>query len=88
MANVSNFTSSHTVFKILNEMSYAMGIKSSKSGKVWFNCFANPNNLHDNDYTCFFYRNSVECINFIMQQPACTRHMQFAQAKDFNDAEK
>jgi len=28
MATISNFTSSHTLFKRLNEMSYAMGIDS------------------------------------------------------------
>ena len=49
MATVSNFTSSHTLFKRLNEMSYAMGIDSWKSGKVCYNRLADPNNLHDDD---------------------------------------
>ena len=45
MATVINFTSSHTLFKSLNEMSNAMGIDSWKSGKVSYNCLANPNNF-------------------------------------------
>jgi len=34
MRTISNFTSSHTLFKRWNEMSYAMGIDCWKSGKV------------------------------------------------------
>jgi len=67
MATVSNFTSSHTLFKRLNEMSYAMGIDSWKSGKVCYNHLADSNNLRDSDYTRFFNRNPVEWIEFLMQ---------------------
>jgi hypothetical protein len=67
MATVSNFTSSDTLFTRLNEMSYTMGIDSWKSSKVCYNCLADPNNLHDNVYTPFFYRNPVECIECLMQ---------------------
>ena len=88
MATISNFTSSHTLFKRLNEMSYAMGIDSWKSGKVCYNRLADPNNLRDDDYTRFFYRNPVECIEFLMQQPAFREHMSYAPAKEFNDAEE
>jgi hypothetical protein len=51
MATVSNFTLSHTLFKRLNEMSYAMCIDSRKSSKVCYNRLADPNNLRDDDYT-------------------------------------
>jgi len=44
-ATVSDFTSSHTSFKRLNQMSDPMGIDSWKSGKVNQNCLADPNNL-------------------------------------------
>jgi hypothetical protein len=59
MATVTNFTCSHTLFKRLNEMSYAMGIDSWKSGKMYYNCSADPNNLRDDDYRSFFYHNPV-----------------------------
>jgi hypothetical protein len=49
---------------------------------------ADPNNLRDDDYTRFFYRNPVECIEFLMQQPAFREHMLYAPAKEFNDAEE
>jgi len=71
MATVIIFTMSHTLFKSLNTMSYATGIDSWKSGKVRYNCLANPNNPCDNDYTCFFHRNPVECIEFLIQ--ACVQ---------------
>jgi len=88
MATVSNFTSSHTLFKRLNKMSYMMGIDSWKSGKVCENCLSDPNNLGDDDYTHFFYRNPVECIEFLMQQPPFSNHMSYAPAKEFNDAKE
>jgi len=80
MATVSNFTSSKTSFKRLNEMSCKMGIDSRKSGEVCYNCLADPNNLCDDDYTWFFYCNPVECIEFLMQQPAFREHMSYAAA--------
>jgi len=88
MATISNFALSHTSFKRLNEMSYAMGIESWKSGKVCCNCLPDANNLRDNDYTRFFYHNPVECIEFLMQQPAFREHISYAPAKEFNDAEE
>jgi len=69
-------------------MSYAMGIDSWKSGKVRYIRLADPNNLHDDDYTRFFYSNPVDCIEFLMQQPAFMEHMSYAPAKEFNDAEE
>jgi len=88
MATVSNFTSSYTVFKWLNAMSYAMRIDSWTSGTVWYNRLANPNNLRDDGDTQFFNRNPVECIEFLMQQPAFRQHMSYGPAKKFNDAEE
>ena len=88
IATVRILTSSYTWFKRLNEMSYAIGIDCWKSGKVCYNCLAVPNNLHDDDYPCFFGSNPVECIEFLMQHPAFGDHMSYASAKEFNDAEK
>jgi len=88
MATISNFTSSHTLFKMLNEMCCAMGIDSWKLGKVCYNRLPNPNNLRNDDYTCFLYHNPVECIEFLMQQPAFREHMSYAPAKEFNEAEE
>jgi hypothetical protein len=67
MATVSNFTPSHTLFKRLNKMCDAMGTNSSKSGKVYYNRLADPNTVPDDEYTRFFYRNRIECIEFPMQ---------------------
>jgi len=69
-------------------MSYIMGIDSWKSGKVSSNRLADPNSLRYNDYTCFFYRNPVECIEFLMQQPAFREHMSYAPGKEFTDTEE
>jgi len=66
MATVSNFTSSHTLFKRSHEMFYAMHIDSWKSGKVCNNHLVNPNNLRDDDYTRFFHCNPVEWNEFLM----------------------
>jgi len=65
IATVSNFTSSHTLFKRLNKMSYAMAINFSKSGKVCFNRLANTNIIPDDYNTPSFYRNPVGCIDFV-----------------------
>ena len=62
-----------------------MGIDSWKSGKVCHNRLPNPNNLRDDNYTLFCYRNPVECVEFLMQQPAFREHMSYAPAKEFND---
>ena len=88
MATVSNLSSSHTSFKRLNEMSYAIGIDSWKTGKVCCNCYPHPNNHHDDDFTHFFYCNPDECIEVLMQQPPFRENMSYAPAKEFNDAEE
>jgi len=88
IATISNFTLYHTLFKRLNKMSYMMGIDSWKSGNVCYNCLADPNNLHDDDSTCFLHCNPVDCIEFLMQQPAFRDHLSYAPAKEFNDAEE
>jgi len=66
----------------------AMGIDSWKSSKVCYNCSVDANNLRNDDYARFIYRNPVECIEFLMQQPAYREHMSYAPAKEFNDAEE
>ena len=88
IATVSNFTSSHTLFKRLNKMFYAMGIDSWKLGNVCNHHLADPNNLRDNDYPRFFHSHSVECIQCLMQQPAFGENKLYAPAKEFNDAEE
>jgi len=69
-------------------MSYVIGIDSCKSGKACYNCLADWNNFRDDDYTHFFYRHAVECIEFLMQQLVFREHMAYAPAKKFNDAEE
>jgi len=88
MSTVSNFTSSNTLFRMLNQMSYAMGVDSGTSSKVCFTRFPDQNKLRDDDYTYFFYPNPVDSIEFLMQQPAFREHMWYAPAKEFNDAEE
>jgi len=65
-----------------------MGIDCWESGKVCYNRLANPNNLRDDDYTHFIYHYSIECIEFVMQQPALREHISYAPAKQFNDDEE
>jgi len=65
-----------------------MGIDSGISGKVCYNCLANPINLHNDDSTHFFFRNPVEYIEFLMELPAFREHMSYAPAKVFIHAEK
>jgi len=83
MATVSNFTSCHTLSKSFNAMFYATGINSWTSGRVCCNRLADPNNLCNNNYTCFFYCNPDECIEFLMQKPAFREHMSYAAEEEF-----
>jgi len=69
-------------------MFYTMALNSKKCGEVCYNCLADSNNLRDNDYTSFFYCDSVECIEFLLQQPAFREHMSYAPAQEFTDADK
>jgi hypothetical protein len=68
-------------------MPYAIGINSLKYGKRYSHQLADSTQLCDNDYPVFFYCNPVECIEFLMQQPAFREHMSYAPANEFNDAE-
>ena len=88
MATITNLTWSHTLLKRSNKMSYMMGIVSGKSSKVYFNHLADPINHRDNDYTHCFYRNAVECFQFLMQQPVFRKNMSYAPAMKFNDVEE
>jgi len=65
MATTSIFASSHTLRQWLNEMFDVMGIDYWKSSKVCYNRLALPNNIRDDDYTCFCYHNPVEWIEFL-----------------------
>jgi len=85
---ISNFTSSHTIFRRLNEMTYTMAIDSGTSGKGCYTRLPDPNNLQDNDYRHFVYCNPVQCIKFLMQKAAFREHMSCTPAKRFNDAEE
>jgi len=69
-------------------MSYVIGIDAWKSGKVCYNRLADPNNLCDDDYKYFSYRNTDECIEFIMEQHKFREHMSYAPANEFDDAKE
>jgi len=88
LATVSNFASSHTSFKRLNKTINAMSIDSWKSGEVCHNSVADHKNLCNDNYTHFFYRNPLECIEFLTQQPALREHMSYAPVTEFSDAEE
>jgi len=64
-----------------------MGIEFWTLGKVCYNDLANPNNLRKDDYTRFFERNPVECIEIPIQPPEFGEHISYAPAKQFKDAE-
>ena len=86
MPTVRISTLSHTGIKRVTEISQAMGIDSSTSAKVCYNCLANPNNVCNYHYTYFFYRNPAEWVEFLMQQLAFRYPMSYAPATEFNDA--
>jgi hypothetical protein len=65
-----------------------MVIYSWKSGKLCYPLLSDSNNLHYDNYIRFLYLSLVECIEFVMQQPALRESMSYASAKEFNDAEK
>lgn len=87
MVTISNFTLSQTIFQRLNKMANLMGINSATSGKVCYNYLFHPNNLRDEDYTHFLYRNSGECIELLKQQLVSREYMLYSLAKEFNNAE-
>jgi len=74
--------------QMFKEMSYVMGIDSGKPGKVCYNCLPDRNILCDDDYTQFFLRNPVKCIEFLMQEPEFTEHMSYAPPQDYIEAEE
>jgi len=86
MPTDSNCTSSHAVLKMLNRMSYIIGIDYWKSGNLYSNSLADPNNLHHHDYTPWIYCNHIRCIHFVIQQPAFREYTTYAPAKQSNDA--
>lgn len=63
-------------------MIYMMGIDFRKLHKVCINSWAIPNNLYDDDYTCFWYCIAVECFQFFMQQPTFGEHMSYAPTEE------
>jgi len=86
MATVNNTTLFHCVFKRLDEMFYAMGIDYCKSGNAYYNTLADPNILCDDEFTPFFYRNPVECIEFLIHWPAFRKYIKYALEMKFNEA--
>jgi len=66
----------------------AMGTNSRISGIVCYNPSADPNNLRDDHSKHFICRNPVACNEFVMRQPAFTKQMSYALAKEFDDAEE
>jgi len=69
-------------------MIYATVMDCLKLGEPCYNLFVNPYNLCDDEYTCFLYRNPVQCIELHIRQPPFQEYMLHAAAKEFNDAEK
>ena len=87
IATISKFTSSHPVFKWLNEMLYLVGINCLKSNTVSYHCLADPNDCCTDDYRHFYYCKMVESIGFFMQQPAFREHMLYALSMEFDNGE-
>jgi len=88
MATFTNFTTSHTLFKVLNEMFYAMRIDCWDSGQGCYNHLADPNDVCDDIFPSFVFHNLVDCIEFHIQQRSFLEHMSYSPAKEFNDAEE
>jgi hypothetical protein len=49
LATISNITSSHTVFKMLNEIAYAMVLDLWESGKVCYNQMVEADTFSNDD---------------------------------------
>jgi len=82
MVTISNFTLLLTLFKRVNEISYAMVIDSWKSGILCYNCFANANNLYDDNYTRFISQDRIQSIVLVMQKSVFAKHMPYAPGKE------
>jgi len=87
-ATVSNFALFYTLLTRLHKLFYKMGINSLNWGNVCFNHFANLNTLHNDDYTSFFLCRPVECIEFLIHQPAFREHMSYTPEMEFIEAEE
>jgi len=61
-------------------------IDSRPWGRMSYNRLADPINLRNSNYIRFCYCSSVECIEFLMQQPAFSERMSYAPAKEYNAA--
>jgi hypothetical protein len=81
----TNFTSAYTLYTKIDEMTYALGIDSWKSGKVSYAGLVNSEALRDDGKTRVFYRDPVNCIEFLLQQSAFKEHMVYAPIKDYNE---
>jgi hypothetical protein len=88
MASIGNFIMFITLFKILNEIIYAMGIDFWTSMHVCYNQLADLNDIPDDDYTSFFYRNPDECIPSVMELPAFREHMFYDPETEYDKAEE
>jgi len=86
MATVSSFTYSYSLFNMLHETIYVIHINSLKSITLCHTRLANPNNLHDNDYTCFFYPNDAAWIDFLLPQPPFWEQISCSPAMEYHYA--
>jgi len=85
MKNVTSSSSAHTLLKRVDEMKYTIDDDSWKEGKVCFDQSVNPTSLRDSDMVSFWYRDPVECIEFLLQQPAYRDHMVYAPMHEHNE---
>lgn len=77
-----------TLFKILNEILYAMGIDFWTSMHVCYNQLADLNNIPDDDYTSFFYPNRDERIQSLMELLGFREHMFYDPETEYDEAEE
>jgi hypothetical protein len=80
-----NFTSAYTLYNKIDEMTYALGIYLWKSGKVSYASPVDSEALWNDGKTPVYYRDPVDCIEFLFQQSAFKEHMVYAPIKDYNE---
>ncbi len=80
--HLTNTTSAHRLFNKIDDMHYPLDESSWEQGYVCFDRLEDPN---IEQTVPFWYRNPVECIEFLLQQPAYRDHMVYAPVREYNE---
>jgi len=73
------YTSGYTFHQLLDSMDSELGVGSWKSGQATTRICERTQNIP------YFYRNPMDCIRFLLKQPAYRDHMAYAPVRQYND---